>query len=88
MKENSDASPIEVAEVVVNQQMASALKSHDKIHIFLRAIITSVEDFTDNREDHTEKSHYGASSDRRRGGYLLRIHFGTKVFPCHVEAAF
>jgi translation initiation factor 5 len=45
MKDNADASAGEVAEVVVNQQMASALKSHDKINIFLRAVITSSEDF-------------------------------------------
>eukprot|EP00558_Chaetoceros_sp_UNC1202_P002487 CAMPEP_0197243180 /NCGR_PEP_ID=MMETSP1429-20130617/8702_1 /TAXON_ID=49237 /ORGANISM="Chaetoceros sp., Strain UNC1202" /LENGTH=410 /DNA_ID=CAMNT_0042703341 /DNA_START=398 /DNA_END=1630 /DNA_ORIENTATION=+ len=40
MKNNPDASDTEVAEVVINQQMASALKSQDKIHIFLRAFIT------------------------------------------------
>lgn len=45
MKENPDASAGEVAEDVVNQQMASALKSHDKIHIFLRAVIASQDDF-------------------------------------------
>jgi translation initiation factor 5 len=37
---NSDASAADIAELVTNQQMASALKSHDKIHIFLRAAIT------------------------------------------------
>jgi len=35
-----DASPTELLELVVNQQMASALKSFDKIHIFIRAAIT------------------------------------------------
>lgn len=40
LTENPDASATAVAEVVVNQQMASALKSHDKIHIFARAAIT------------------------------------------------
>ena len=40
MKNNPDASDADVAEAVANQQMASALKSHDKIHIFLRAVIT------------------------------------------------
>lgn len=40
IKSNPDASSSEIAEVVVNQQMASALKSHDKVHIFLRAFLT------------------------------------------------
>jgi translation initiation factor 5 len=30
----------EIIEVVTNQQMASALKAHDKIHILIRAAIT------------------------------------------------
>ena len=30
----------DIVEIVTNQQMASALKSHDKIHIFVRAAIT------------------------------------------------
>lgn len=48
MEENPDASAEEVSEVVVNQQMASALKSNDKIHIFLRAVITPA--FFKNKE--------------------------------------
>mmetsp|Transcript_26934 Transcript_26934/g.48983 ORF Transcript_26934/g.48983 Transcript_26934/m.48983 type:complete len:416 (-) Transcript_26934:185-1432(-) len=48
MKENPKASPAEVAELVVNQQMASALKSHDKVHIFVQAAITT--DFFKNKE--------------------------------------
>jgi len=39
--DNPDACPKEILEVVVNQQMASALKSFDKVHIFVRAAITS-----------------------------------------------
>lgn len=39
--ENPSASPGVIAEVVVNQQMASALKSHDKVYIFTRAAITA-----------------------------------------------
>jgi translation initiation factor 5 len=35
--ENHDASVHEISEVVTNQQMASSLKSHDKIHIFVGA---------------------------------------------------
>lgn len=38
--ENPDASPEELAEVVNNQQMASALKSYDKIHIIVQAVFT------------------------------------------------
>lgn len=41
MEENPDAIPGEIAEVVINQQMASSLKSHDKVHIFVRAAINS-----------------------------------------------
>lgn len=40
ISENPDASPVQIAKVVKNQQMASALKSQDKIHIFIRAAIT------------------------------------------------
>lgn len=40
MQGNPNASVAEVSEVVVNQQMSSALKSHDKVHILMRAIIT------------------------------------------------
>jgi translation initiation factor 5 len=41
LADNPDASAEEISEVVINQQMASALKSHDKVHIFVRAAITS-----------------------------------------------
>jgi len=40
LEENPDASPSEIAEVIVNQQMASGLKSHDKIHILFRSVFT------------------------------------------------
>jgi len=40
MEEHIDATPSDVSEMVVNQQMASALKSHDKMQIFARAVIT------------------------------------------------
>jgi len=40
LEENPDASVKEIVELVTNQQMASALKAHDKIHIFIRAAIT------------------------------------------------
>jgi translation initiation factor 5 len=38
--ENPGASAVEIAEVVTNQQMASALKTHDKMLILVRAAIT------------------------------------------------
>mmetsp|Transcript_10331 Transcript_10331/g.15876 ORF Transcript_10331/g.15876 Transcript_10331/m.15876 type:complete len:415 (+) Transcript_10331:135-1379(+) len=38
---NPNGSPDEIAEVVTNQQMASALKSHDKIQIFVKAVFTA-----------------------------------------------
>ncbi len=40
LSENPDASPSTIAEKVVNEQMASGLKSQDKIHIFIRAAFT------------------------------------------------
>ena len=40
LKENPDASPAEIAELVTNQQMASALKSQLKVHIFVQAAFT------------------------------------------------
>eukprot|EP00557_Chaetoceros_sp_GSL56_P006779 CAMPEP_0176494582 /NCGR_PEP_ID=MMETSP0200_2-20121128/10185_1 /TAXON_ID=947934 /ORGANISM="Chaetoceros sp., Strain GSL56" /LENGTH=421 /DNA_ID=CAMNT_0017892373 /DNA_START=358 /DNA_END=1623 /DNA_ORIENTATION=- len=48
LKDNPDASAEETAEVVINQQMASALKSYEKIHIFLCAVITP--NFFKNKE--------------------------------------
>ena len=41
LEENPNASPSEIAEVIVNQQMASGLKSHDKIHILFRSVFTT-----------------------------------------------
>ena len=40
LSENPDASPSDIAEKVVNEQMASGLKSQDKIHIFICAAFT------------------------------------------------
>jgi translation initiation factor 5 len=40
IKENPKASQKEIIEVIKNQQMASALKSHDKAQILVRAVIT------------------------------------------------
>lgn len=38
---NPHASAKDIIEVVLNEQMASALKSHDKVHIFAQAALTS-----------------------------------------------
>ena len=38
---NPNASPNDIADQVVNQQMASALKSFDKVHIIIRSVITT-----------------------------------------------
>jgi translation initiation factor 5 len=40
LADNPNASVGDIVELVTNQQMASALKAHDKIHIFIRAAIT------------------------------------------------
>jgi len=48
LETNPEASVDEIVEVVVNQQMASALKSFDKIQILLRATIT--ENFFEHKE--------------------------------------
>ena len=40
LAENPDAKPSDIAEVVTNQQMASALKSQQKVHIFVQAAFT------------------------------------------------
>jgi len=40
LSENPNASPSAIAEKVVNEQMASGLKSQDKIHIFIQASFT------------------------------------------------
>jgi len=40
IRENKGAGASELAEVITNQQMASALKSHDKVHIAVQAMFT------------------------------------------------
>ena len=40
LSESPDASPSAIAEKVVNEQMASGLKSQEKIHIFVQAAFT------------------------------------------------
>jgi translation initiation factor 5 len=40
LEDNPEASASDIVETVTNQQMASALKAHDKIHILVRAAIT------------------------------------------------
>jgi translation initiation factor 5 len=48
MKENPDASVADIVELVKNQQMSSALKSHERIHVFMYSFITP--DFFKNKE--------------------------------------
>lgn len=48
MKENPDAKVADILDFVKNQQMASALKSHERIHIFMYSVITP--DFFKNEE--------------------------------------
>lgn len=48
LAENPDASVSSIAERVVNEQMASGLKTFDKIHIYMRSVITP--DFFKNDE--------------------------------------
>lgn len=40
MIENPDASNADILDAVKNQQMSSALKSHERIHIFMYSVIT------------------------------------------------
>lgn len=48
LEENPNASPREIAELVTNQQMASALKSNCKVNIFVQAAFTP--NFFKNKE--------------------------------------
>lgn len=48
LEANPDCSVNDIIECVTNQQMASALKAHDKIHILIRAAITPM--FFKNKE--------------------------------------
>jgi len=48
LAENTDASAAAIAEKVMNEQMASGLKSQDKIHIYIQAVFTT--DFIKNKE--------------------------------------
>jgi len=41
LEENPEGSAQQIVELVTNQQMASALKSHDKVHILVRAAFTA-----------------------------------------------
>jgi translation initiation factor 5 len=69
-----DATPAEITELVTNQQMASALKSHDKIHIFVRAAITA--QFFKNKE--VEK-YASVISDITKGNKIMERHLISAV---------
>jgi len=73
LTENPEASPSEIAEVVVNQQMASALKSHDKVHIFARAAITP--DF------------YKEKQVEKHSANVMKITQGNPIMERHLIAA-
>jgi translation initiation factor 5 len=73
LADNPDASPTQIVEVVTNQQMASALKAHDKIHILARAAITP--QFFKNKE--IEK--YAPS--------IAKIANGNKIIERHLIAS-
>ena len=48
LEDNVDASADDIIEVITNEQMASSLKAHDKIHILIRSAIT--QQFFKNKE--------------------------------------
>lgn len=48
LNENSGASVNDILEIVKNQQMSSALKSHERIHVFMNSVITA--EFFKNKE--------------------------------------
>jgi len=73
LEENSEASAEDIVEVVTNQQMASALKAHDKMHILIRAAITP--QFFKNKE--IEK--YAPAAEK--------IANGNKIIERHLIAA-
>ena len=64
-----DAKPAEITELVTNQQMASALRSHDKIHIFVNAAFTPL--FFKNKE--VEK-YSPVISDITKGNKIMERH--------------
>mmetsp|Transcript_169 Transcript_169/g.200 ORF Transcript_169/g.200 Transcript_169/m.200 type:complete len:420 (-) Transcript_169:191-1450(-) len=67
--DNPNADDNEIAEVVTNQQMASALKSHDKVHIICQAAFTPK--FFKNKE--IEK-YSGAISKITAGNPIMERH--------------
>ncbi|KAL3798962.1 hypothetical protein HJC23_005101 [Cyclotella cryptica] len=67
--ENPDASPSAIAEKVVNEQMASGLKSQDKIHIFVQATFTP--DFIKKKQ---VQKHAAAISKITQGKSVMERH--------------
>jgi len=70
---NPTATPSQVAEVVVNQQMSSALKSHDKVHILLRAILTP--------------SFYKENQIQKYAPYIQKTTLGNPIMERHLISA-
>jgi len=73
LKANPNASPDEVAEVVVNQQMSSAVKSHDKVQILIKAIITP--------------SFFKENQIEKFAPYIEKITLGNPIMERHLISA-
>ncbi|EED95546.1 predicted protein [Thalassiosira pseudonana CCMP1335] len=74
LADNPDASPSAIAEKVVNEQMASGLKSQDKIHIFVQSVFTP--DF------------YKQKQVEKHAPAIAKITQGKNVMERHLIASF
>lgn len=70
LSENPDASPSAIAEKVVNEQMASGLKSQERVHIFITAAFTS--DFFKHKQ--VEKHAATIGEITSGGGNIMERH--------------
>jgi len=73
IKGNPNAGAAEVAEVVVNEQMSSALKSHDKVQILIRAVITP--------------SFYQEKQIEKFAPYIEKVTLGNPIMERHLISA-
>jgi len=80
MKENPEASVTDIVELVKNQQMSSALKSHERIHIFMYSVITP--DFFKNKE---VKKYSTVIEKITNGGIEMQRHLISSVEGLCVE---
>jgi translation initiation factor 5 len=74
LKENPSASVKDILDAVKNQQMSSALKSHERIHVFMYSVITA--DFFKNKE--IEK-HAPVIEKITNGGIEMQRHLISSV---------